>query len=77
VLVKNAEALERLEKVGTLIIDKTGTLTEGRPKVTGVEAVSRLEKDHLLQLAAAVERLSEHPLTQAIVAEADARKLPV
>jgi len=75
VLVKNAEALERMEKVDTLVIDKTGTLTEGRPAVTRVLAAEGLEEDELLRLAAGVERASEHPLALAIVAAAEVRKL--
>ncbi len=75
VLVRNAEALERLERVDTLIVDKTGTLTEGRPRVTSLEALPGFTGDHVLQMAAAIERLSEHPLANAIVAEADARRL--
>ncbi|HZF07390.1 MAG TPA: heavy metal translocating P-type ATPase [Thermoanaerobaculia bacterium] len=75
VLVKNAEALERLSQVDTLVIDKTGTLTEGRPKLSGVEAKSGLGEDDLLRLAASLERGSEHPLAGAIVAGAEARGL--
>ncbi len=75
VLVKNAEALERLEKVDTLVIDKTGTLTEGKPKLVGVEAVPAIGEDDLLRLAASLERGSEHPLAGAIVAAAAARGL--
>ena len=77
VLVKNAEALERLEKVDTLVVDKTGTLTEGRPSVTEVVPESGFTEDELLQLAAGVERASEHPLALAIVAAAEARGLVV
>ncbi len=73
VLVKNAEALERMEKVDMLVIDKTGTLTEGRPSVTDIVITSTLNETELLQLAASVEKLSEHPLAQAIVTEADKR----
>ena len=76
VLVKNAEALERLEKVDTLVVDKTGTLTEGRPKVIAVAPMG-IGEDELLRLAAAVERQSQHPLSAAIVAEAAARKLKI
>jgi Cu+-exporting ATPase len=75
VLVKNAEALERLEKVDTLVIDKTGTLTEGKPKLVGVEAVPALGEDELLRLAASLERGSEHPLAGAIVTGAEERGL--
>ncbi len=70
VLVKNAEALERLERVDTLVIDKTGTLTEGRPAVVAVEADSGLTVGEVLRLAASVEQASEHPLAKAIVAKA-------
>ena len=76
VLVKNAEALERLEKVDTLVIDKTGTLTEGRPKVTGVLPAPGFTDADVLRLAAAVERASEHPLALAIVRAAEARGVP-
>ena len=70
VLIKNAEALEILEKVDTLVVDKTGTLTEGRPKLTSVEAVGGLAREEFLRLAASLERGSEHPLAAAIVAGA-------
>jgi len=66
VLVRDAEALETLEKVDTLVVDKTGTLTEGRPAVREVEAIG-LSEDEMLRLAASVERSSEHPLAEAIV----------
>ncbi|SFD39333.1 heavy metal translocating P-type ATPase [Devosia psychrophila] len=69
-LVKNAEALERLEKVDTLIVDKTGTLTEGKPKVTHVLPAQGQTEDDLLRLSASLERASEHPLGVAIVAAA-------
>ena len=77
VLIKNAEALERMEKVDTLVVDKTGTLTQGQPQVVGVVAASRTSEDELVRLAAGVERASEHPLAQAIVAAAAARKLTI
>jgi Cu+-exporting ATPase len=67
VLVKNAEALERLEKVDTLVVDKTGTLTEGKPKLMNVLPIGSIDKNALLQLAAAVEQSSEHPLAAAVV----------
>lgn len=67
VLVKNAEALERMEKVDTLVVDKTGTLTEGSPSVTQVVPVAGFDGDDVLRLVAGVERASEHPLAQAIV----------
>jgi len=67
VLIKNAEALEVMEKVNTLVVDKTGTLTEGKPSVTGVVPSAGFDRDELLRLAAGVERASEHPLGHAIV----------
>ena len=73
VLVKNAEALERMEKVDMLVIDKTGTLTEGRPNVTGIVTTGSFSESELLQLAASVEKLSEHPLAHSIVTEAEKR----
>ncbi len=75
VLIKNAEALERMEKIDTLVIDKTGTLTEGRPKVVAVRPASGLDEAQVLKLAASVERGSEHPLAAAILATAAERKL--
>jgi Cu+-exporting ATPase len=75
VLVKNAEALETLEDVDTLIMDKTGTLTEGKPRVTRIIAAGKLSEDDLLRLTASLERSSEHPLAAAIVKEAEARGL--
>ncbi|WP_313670126.1 heavy metal translocating P-type ATPase [Sandarakinorhabdus sp.] len=77
VLVKNAEALERMEKVDTLLVDKTGTLTEGKPKVVAIEPFSGITEADLLRFSAAVERPSQHPLAAAIVAEAAARTLAV
>jgi Cu+-exporting ATPase len=73
VLIKNAAALERMESIDTLVIDKTGTLTEGKPKVTAVVPAPGFEADELLRLAASVERMSEHPLANAIVAAAKER----
>jgi len=73
VLIKNAEALETLEKVDTLVIDKTGTLTEGKPRFTGVTAQGGFSEDELLRLAGSLERSSEHPLAGAIVAAAQER----
>ena len=70
VLIKNAEALERMEKVDTLVIDKTGTLTEGKPAVTSIVAGQGYNENTLLELAASVERASEHPLADAMVREA-------
>ncbi|MDZ5452516.1 heavy metal translocating P-type ATPase [Labrys sp. ZIDIC5] len=75
VLVRNAEALERLEKVDTLVVDKTGTLTEGRPTLTAIWPAEGFGEDDLLRLAASVERASEHPLARAVVAAAEAKGL--
>ena len=75
VLIKNAEALERMEKIDTLVIDKTGTLTEGKPKVTAVVAAAGFDQNEVLRLAASVEQASEHPLALAIVAAAQERGL--
>jgi Cu+-exporting ATPase len=75
VLIKNAQALERLEKVDTLVVDKTGTLTEGKPKVVSIVPASGFDETKLMKLAASVERGSEHPLASAIVAAAVVRKL--
>ncbi|WP_419179283.1 copper-transporting P-type ATPase [Mycolicibacter engbaekii] len=77
VLIKNAEALERMEKVDTLVVDKTGTLTQGRPAVTDTLAASGFDPDEILRWAAGVERASEHPLAQAIVAAATERGVGV
>ncbi|WP_333604816.1 copper-transporting P-type ATPase [Novosphingobium sp.] len=77
VLIKNAEALERLEKVQTLIVDKTGTLTEGKPSVTRIVAGQGLDETEVLRLAAAVERASEHPLALAVVAAATDRGIAI
>jgi Cu+-exporting ATPase len=75
VLIKNAEALERMEKIDTIVIDKTGTLTEGRPKVVAIVAAPGFVENELLRFAASVERASEHPLAAAIVAAANERKI--
>ncbi|MCC6946384.1 MAG: heavy metal translocating P-type ATPase [Bradyrhizobiaceae bacterium] len=75
VLIKNAVALERMEKVDTLVVDKTGTLTEGKPKVTAIVPAPGFDEQKLLRLAASVERASEHPLADAIVAAAEERKI--
>jgi Cu+-exporting ATPase len=75
VLIKNAEALERMEKVDTLIVDKTGTLTEGKPRLTGVKAVSGQDETTVLRLAAGLERGSEHPLAAAILTGASERAI--
>jgi Cu+-exporting ATPase len=73
VLIKNAEALEHLEKVDTLVVDKTGTLTEGKPRVTAVRPQGGYDEATLIRLAAGLEQSSEHPLAAAIMAEAQAR----
>ncbi len=75
VLIKNAEALERFEKVDTLVVDKTGTLTEGRPAVTGIVPAEGADANEVLRLAASVEQASEHPLASAIVRAAKERNL--
>jgi P-type Cu+ transporter len=75
VLVKNAEALELMEKIDTLVIDKTGTLTEGKPRLAGVVPTGLVTEDELLRLAASLERGSEHPLAAAIVQGAEERGL--
>ena len=75
VLIRDAEALERLERVDTLVVDKTGTLTEGRPRVTRVVPLAELDEAALLRLAASLERGSEHPLAEAIVRAAEDRGL--
>ena len=75
VLIKNAEALERMEKVDTLVVDKTGTLTEGKPSVTAIRPATGFSEDELLRLAASLERASEHPLGAAIVEAAAKRGL--
>jgi len=75
VLIKNAEALERMEKIDTLVVDKTGTLTEGKPKVVSIVAAAGFEENDILRLAASVERASEHPLADAIVRAAKDRNL--
>ena len=77
VLIKNAEALERLEKVDTLVVDKTGTLTEGKPRVVAVRPAPGISEDELLKLAASLERMSEHPLAAAILHAAADRNLPL
>jgi P-type Cu+ transporter len=75
VLIRNSEALERMEKVDTLVVDKTGTLTEGRPKVVAIVPAHGFVENEVLRFAASVERASEHPLAQAIVAAAAERKI--
>jgi P-type Cu+ transporter len=75
VLIKNAAALERMEKIDTLVVDKTGTLTEGKPKVTAIVAAQGFDDAEILRLAASVERASEHPMADAIVRAANERGL--
>jgi Cu+-exporting ATPase len=77
VLVKNAEALERLERVDTLVVDKTGTLTEGKPKVVSVVPLGALPENDVVRFAAALEQSSEHPLAAAILAAARERGIHV
>lgn len=77
VLIKNAEALEMMEKVGTVIVDKTGTLTEGKPKLIAIETLGMIEKDDLLQLSASLEHSSEHPIALAIIEELENKNIPL
>ncbi|MFO1121776.1 MAG: heavy metal translocating P-type ATPase [Hyphomicrobiales bacterium] len=77
VLIKNAEALERMERIDTLVVDKTGTLTEGRPAVTSIISAEGIDEAELLRLAASVEQASEHPLASAIVVVAKTRNIPL
>ncbi len=77
VLIRNAEALERMEKVDTLVVDKTGTLTEGKPAVTEIVVMEGFVEDDILRLAAGVEKASEHPLALAIVAAAGRKGIAV
>ena len=77
VLIKDAEALERMEKIDTLVIDKTGTLTEGKPKITKIVPADGFDEKDILRLAASLEQGSEHPLAQAIVAAAKEKSLPL
>ncbi|MGE3150670.1 MAG: heavy metal translocating P-type ATPase, partial [Pseudorhodoplanes sp.] len=77
ILIKNAQALELMERFDTLVIDKTGTLTEGKPKVVAIRTVDGFSEQDALQLAASLEKASEHPLAQAIVQAAEERELPI
>jgi Cu+-exporting ATPase len=77
ILIKNAEVLENMKKVDTLIVDKTGTLTEGKPKLTKTIAESGFDEDQLLRMAASVEQNSEHPLASSIVRAAKASELEI
>src|SRR5262249_27307823 len=75
ILIKHAEALEILERADTLVVDKTGTLTEGKPQLVGVEPAVGFTEDEMLRLAAGLERGSEHPLAAAIIKGAESRGL--
>lgn len=75
VLIKNAEALEVMEKITTLVVDKTGTLTEGKPKLSAIQIVKDADENEILRYAAALEKNSEHPLAHAIVSGAEERRL--
>lgn len=75
ILIKSAEALETAHTVNTVVLDKTGTITEGHPKVTGLYPSSGVTEEKLLQIAASLESLSEHPLAQAIVSLSKQRGL--
>jgi Cu+-exporting ATPase len=75
ILIRDAEALEQFERIDTIVLDKTGTLTEGKPKVVSIIPADGFEENQLLRLAASVERGSEHPLAQAILRAASERKL--
>ena len=77
VLIRNAEALETMEKVDTLVVDKTGTLTEGRPRLGAVVGTGAVEENELLRLVASLEQGSEHPLAEAVVVGARERDLPL
>ena len=77
VLIRDAEALERMEKIDTIVVDKTGTLTEGKPSVTSIATVGGQDESELLRLAASVEQASEHPLAAAIVTAAKTRSIEI
>lgn len=77
VLIKNAEALEVMEKVTTIIVDKTGTLTQGKPKLVAIESLENMKENELLQLCASLENASEHPIGLAIVEALEVEKLPL
>jgi Cu+-exporting ATPase len=77
ILIRDAQALEAFERIDTIVIDKTGTLTEGRPKLASVTTAPGIDEDTLLRLAAGVEQASEHPLARAIIEAAKARGLPL
>ncbi len=75
VLIKNAEVLESMENVDTLVVDKTGTLTEGKPKVVSIQSIGTVSKSELLTWTASVEKVSEHPLAESIISEAQEKEL--
>jgi len=75
ILIKSGESLEITHKINTVVLDKTGTITKGEPKLTDIIPIKCVEEDELLKLAASAERLSEHPLSKAVVKEAESRKL--
>ena len=77
VLIKNAEALEVMEKVNTVVVDKTGTLTEGKPKLIAIETVGEIDKNDFLQISGSLENSSEHPIAQAIVDELENKEIPL
>ena len=77
VLIRNAEALEAMEQVDTLVVDKTGTLTEGKPHLVSLRAIGEVDEAALLGLAAGLERSSEHPLAAAVVAAAREKGISV
>jgi P-type Cu+ transporter len=77
VLIRNAEALQMLEKIDVLVVDKTGTLTEGKPKITSIKSLDNFTENEVLQIAASLEALSEHPLANAVTREATARNLRI
>ncbi|MCP5386038.1 MAG: heavy metal translocating P-type ATPase [Novosphingobium sp.] len=77
ILIKNAESLERMEKIDTLVVDKTGTLTQGKPAVIAIEAAQGFDAEEVLRLAASLERSSEHPLALAVVKAAEAKGLAI
>ncbi len=77
ILIKNAESLERMEKVDTLVVDKTGTLTQGKPAVIAIETAEGFDADEVLRLAASLERSSEHPLALAVVRAAEEKHLAI
>ena len=76
ILLKSAEALETAHGIDTVVLDKTGTITKGQPAVTDMAAVNGTDETGLLQVAASLEKLSEHPLAEAIVSEAESRNIP-